>query len=95
VFGQGGKAVGAQWAILRRFVRTALESIQPPKPFQAEYEGSIPFTRSTIYISQKSSVKQCVARTLDSVKDVRALWKTSIRAHVRAQKFLQAFDCSR
>jgi hypothetical protein len=22
------------------------ESIQPPKPFQAEYEGSIPFTRS-------------------------------------------------
>jgi hypothetical protein len=23
-----------------------LESIQPPKPFQAEYEGSIPFTRS-------------------------------------------------
>jgi hypothetical protein len=24
-----------------------LESIQPPKPFQAEYEGSIPFTSST------------------------------------------------
>jgi hypothetical protein len=23
-----------------------LDSIQPPKPFQAEYEGSIPFTRS-------------------------------------------------
>jgi hypothetical protein len=23
-----------------------LESIQPPRPFQAEYEGSIPFTRS-------------------------------------------------
>jgi hypothetical protein len=23
-----------------------VESIQPPKPFQAEYEGSIPFTRS-------------------------------------------------
>ena len=45
-FGQGGKAACAQWAILTRFVRTALESIQPPKPFQAEYEGSIPFTRS-------------------------------------------------
>jgi hypothetical protein len=28
------------------FVRMAVESIQPPKPFQAEYEGSIPFTRS-------------------------------------------------
>jgi hypothetical protein len=26
-----------------------LESIQPPKPFQAEYEGSIPFTRSKIF----------------------------------------------
>jgi hypothetical protein len=26
-----------------------IESIQPPKPFQAEYEGSIPFTRSTIF----------------------------------------------
>jgi hypothetical protein len=24
----------------------ALDSIQPPTPFQAEYEGSIPFTRS-------------------------------------------------
>jgi hypothetical protein len=23
-----------------------VESIEPPKPFQAEYEGSIPFTRS-------------------------------------------------
>jgi hypothetical protein len=31
---------------MRRFVRTGIESIQPPKPFQAEYEGSIPFTRS-------------------------------------------------
>jgi hypothetical protein len=28
------------------FVRMRLECIQPPKPFQAEYEGSIPFTRS-------------------------------------------------
>jgi hypothetical protein len=28
------------------FVRMGVESIQPPKPFQAEYEGSIPFTRS-------------------------------------------------
>jgi hypothetical protein len=45
-FGQGGKAVGVQWAILVRFVRMGIESIQPPKPFQAEYEGSIPFTRS-------------------------------------------------
>jgi len=26
-----------------------LESIQPPKPFQAEYEGSIPFTRSNVF----------------------------------------------
>jgi hypothetical protein len=24
-----------------------IESIQPPTPFQAEYEGSIPFTRSS------------------------------------------------
>jgi len=31
---------------LRRFVQSVTESIQPPKPFQAEYEGSIPFTRS-------------------------------------------------
>jgi hypothetical protein len=28
------------------FVRMRLECIQPPKPFQAEYEGSIPFTGS-------------------------------------------------
>jgi len=27
----------------------AIESIQPPKPFQAEYEGSIPFTRSNVF----------------------------------------------
>jgi hypothetical protein len=27
-------------------LRMHLESIQRPKPFQAEYEGSIPFTRS-------------------------------------------------
>jgi hypothetical protein len=26
-----------------------LESIQPPKPLQAEYEGSIPFTRSSLF----------------------------------------------
>jgi hypothetical protein len=30
------------------FVRMGVESIQPPKPFQAEYEGSIPFTRSNL-----------------------------------------------
>jgi hypothetical protein len=23
--------------------------LQPPKPFQAEYEGSIPFTRSNVF----------------------------------------------
>jgi hypothetical protein len=45
-FGQRGKAVRSQWSFLRRFVRTAIERIQPPQPFQAEYEGSIPFTRS-------------------------------------------------
>jgi hypothetical protein len=28
----------------------AIECIQPPKPFQAEYEGSIPFTRSNVFI---------------------------------------------
>jgi hypothetical protein len=27
----------------------SVESIQPPKPFQAEYEGSIPFTRSNVF----------------------------------------------
>ncbi|MBO4225234.1 hypothetical protein [Bradyrhizobium neotropicale] len=27
-------------------MRTGIESIQPLKAFQAEYEGSIPFTRS-------------------------------------------------
>ena len=27
----------------------ALDSIQSPKPFQAEYEGSIPFTRSNTF----------------------------------------------
>jgi hypothetical protein len=32
--------------ILVRFVRINAESIQPPTRFQAEYEGSIPFTRS-------------------------------------------------
>jgi hypothetical protein len=26
-----------------------VESIQPPKAFQAEYEGSIPFTRSSLF----------------------------------------------
>jgi hypothetical protein len=40
------KAVCAQWLILARFFPNALESVQLPTPFQAEYEGSIPFTRS-------------------------------------------------
>jgi hypothetical protein len=31
------------------FVRMGVESVQPPKPFQAEYEGSIPFTRSNAF----------------------------------------------
>jgi hypothetical protein len=31
------------------FVRMSVDSIQPPKPFQAEYEGSIPFTRSSFF----------------------------------------------
>src|SRR6516165_5562982 len=31
-------------------VRTALDCVQPPKTFQAEYEGSIPFTRSNVFI---------------------------------------------
>jgi hypothetical protein len=26
--------------------RIRIDGVQPPKPFQAEYEGSIPFTRS-------------------------------------------------
>ncbi len=26
-----------------------INGIQPPKPFQAEYEGSIPFTRSKFF----------------------------------------------
>jgi hypothetical protein len=35
-----------QCALLAAKFGMALECIQPPKPFQAEYEGSIPFTRS-------------------------------------------------
>jgi hypothetical protein len=38
------------------FVRTAFDDIQSPKPFQAEYEGSIPFTRSTIFYATRSGV---------------------------------------
>jgi hypothetical protein len=46
LFGQSGKALCPQGRISRRFVRMAIDGVQPPKPFQAEYEGSIPFTRS-------------------------------------------------
>ncbi|HUN98376.1 MAG TPA: hypothetical protein VMU69_19345, partial [Bradyrhizobium sp.] len=45
-FGQGGKAICNQGLAFARFVRIAVGSIQLPKAFQAEYEGSIPFTRS-------------------------------------------------
>jgi hypothetical protein len=49
LFGQEQKVVCSQVMILLRFVRRALEGIQAPKPFQAEYEGSIPFTRSNVF----------------------------------------------
>jgi len=39
------------------FVRTGVESIQPPKPFQAEYEGSIPFTRSNVFNGLEADFK--------------------------------------
>src|ERR1700761_6840433 len=45
-FGQAGKALWAQRSLLRRFVRIDVGSVQPPKPLQAEYEGSIPVTPS-------------------------------------------------
>jgi hypothetical protein len=48
-FGHSGIAVAVQWWLLGSFVRMGVESIQPPKPFQAEYEGSIPFTRSKAF----------------------------------------------
>jgi len=31
------------------FVQTSAEGLQPPNAFQAEYEGSIPFTRSIFF----------------------------------------------
>ena len=45
-FGQAGKAIGDQCGDWGRFVRMDIEGIQTPNPFQAEYEGSIPSTRS-------------------------------------------------
>jgi hypothetical protein len=35
-----------------------LESIQPAKPFQAEYEGLIPFTRSKVIASDRTPCRQ-------------------------------------
>jgi len=32
------------------FVQTSAEGLQPPNAFQAEYEGSIPFTRSIFFV---------------------------------------------
>ena len=48
-FGHVEKTITAQQRLELPFVRIRLESIQPPKPFQAEYEGSIPFTRSSLF----------------------------------------------
>jgi hypothetical protein len=51
-FGHGGKAVRAECAVLSQLVRTDLDiprEMRMPKPFQAEYEGSIPFTRSNVF----------------------------------------------
>src|ERR1700694_1227899 len=36
-----------------------VESIQTPKPFQAEYEGSIPFTRSSFYNPKSLTDSTC------------------------------------
>jgi hypothetical protein len=46
-FGQAGKSFECQWLLSADFVRMGLEAARFPTPFQAEYEGSIPFTRSS------------------------------------------------
>ena len=51
MFGQAEIAVSVQRVVLCCFVRMDVESIQPPNAFQAEYEGSIPFTRSNVFVS--------------------------------------------
>jgi hypothetical protein len=40
-FGLARKLFDILWTLMRGFVRTDIESIQPPKAFQAEHEGSI------------------------------------------------------
>ncbi|SDN14702.1 hypothetical protein SAMN05444050_0808 [Afipia sp. GAS231] len=45
-FGQNQIPEKIQLRLLERFVRMAIESLDYSTPFQAEYEGSIPFTRS-------------------------------------------------
>jgi hypothetical protein len=55
-FGQARKAVCAQQGFLRWFVRILLDCIQAPKPFQAEYGGSIPLTRSSLFNDLGESV---------------------------------------
>src|SRR6266436_8279890 len=45
-FGQAGKAFRYQELSFDHFVRTGIEVVRFSTPFQAEYEGSIPFTRS-------------------------------------------------
>jgi len=44
----GHKTITVQERSELPFVRRRLESVQPPKPFKAEYEGSVPFTRSRV-----------------------------------------------
>jgi hypothetical protein len=41
-FGQIGKAIAVQQRLELSFVRMRLENTQPPRLFQAEYEGSFP-----------------------------------------------------
>jgi hypothetical protein len=48
-FGQAEKSFECQWLLLADFVRMDLEAARFPTPFQAEYEGSIPFTRSNVF----------------------------------------------
>src|SRR6478735_5406776 len=38
-----------EWDVKTAQFRTAVESVEPPAHFQAEYEGSIPFTRSNVF----------------------------------------------
>jgi hypothetical protein len=45
-FGQGEILICAQWRGTGAFVRTGVESVGAPDAFQADDEGSIPFTRS-------------------------------------------------